>query len=127
MENTKKGLNPLYLGVALVATLLIGAGIGFWLRPGASPPTATVEAAVTAASNAQAVARSDSTANAATKAEDAPATAATPRTGVAAPPALAPSDATPTPTIMDFLLSDARHFQGEPDAPVTMIEFSDFT
>ena len=27
---------------------------------------------------------------------------------------------------MDFLLSDARHIEGDPDAPVTIIEFSDF-
>jgi protein-disulfide isomerase len=32
----------------------------------------------------------------------------------------------PTPTIMDFVLSDARHFQGQADAPITLIEFSDF-
>ena len=32
----------------------------------------------------------------------------------------------PTPTIMDFVLSDARHFQGSNEAPVTVVEFSDF-
>jgi protein-disulfide isomerase len=32
----------------------------------------------------------------------------------------------PTPSIMDFVLSDARHFQGSAAAPITMIEFSDF-
>lgn len=32
----------------------------------------------------------------------------------------------PTPTMMDFILSDARHFQGEPNAPVILVEFSDF-
>ena len=38
----------------------------------------------------------------------------------------AANNSRPTPTIMDFLLSDARHFQGDADAPVTIIEFSDF-
>lgn len=33
---------------------------------------------------------------------------------------------TATQTLMAFVLADARHFQGEPDAPVTIIEFSDF-
>ena len=31
-----------------------------------------------------------------------------------------------TPTIMDFVLADARHFQGDADAPITIVEFSDF-
>lgn len=29
-------------------------------------------------------------------------------------------------SLMDVALADARHFQGSPEAPVTMIEFSDF-
>jgi protein-disulfide isomerase len=37
-----------------------------------------------------------------------------------------PAATGPTPTIMDFVLSDARHFQGDDNAPVTIIEFSDF-
>ncbi len=32
----------------------------------------------------------------------------------------------PTPTIMDFVMSDARHVQGDEAAPVTIVEFSDF-
>jgi len=28
--------------------------------------------------------------------------------------------------IMDYVLSQARHFKGSPDAPVTIIEFGDF-
>jgi protein-disulfide isomerase len=31
-----------------------------------------------------------------------------------------------TPTIMEFVMSDARHVEGEADAPVTIVEFSDF-
>jgi len=28
--------------------------------------------------------------------------------------------------MMDFLIAQTRHFKGDPEAPVTMIEFSDF-
>jgi protein-disulfide isomerase len=31
-----------------------------------------------------------------------------------------------TPTIMEFLMENARHVDGNPDAPITIIEFSDF-
>jgi hypothetical protein len=31
-----------------------------------------------------------------------------------------------SPTIMDLVLADARHFEGDAAAPVTLIEFSDF-
>jgi len=44
------------------------------------------------------------------------------------------SPAAPQPTVddasrqevMDFMVSQTRHFKGDPDAPVTIIEFSDF-
>lgn len=32
----------------------------------------------------------------------------------------------PTPSIMDFLVEETRHFKGDPNAPVTIIELSDF-
>ena len=32
----------------------------------------------------------------------------------------------PTPTIMEFVLADARHSLGNTDVPVVMVEFSDF-
>lgn len=50
---------------------------------------------------------------------------ATPRPGLSeANPTLAPGQ--PTPTLMEFLISNTQHFKGDPDAPVTMIEFSDY-
>ena len=33
---------------------------------------------------------------------------------------------TPKPSLEDVLLANARHIQGEDNAPVTLIEFSDF-
>ena len=32
----------------------------------------------------------------------------------------------PSANLMTLLLADARHFQGQSDAPITFIEFSDF-
>jgi len=37
---------------------------------------------------------------------------------------LAPGE--PTPTLMEFLISNTQHFKGDADAPITMIEFSDY-
>ena len=57
-----------------------------------------------------------------------PAEAVLPPTGET-PPTTEPTmdpNATATPTIMEFVLSDARHFQGSDGAPVTVVEFSDF-
>ena len=31
-----------------------------------------------------------------------------------------------TPTLMEFLIGQTNHFKGNPDAPVTVIEFSDY-
>lgn len=36
------------------------------------------------------------------------------------------SEPTPSPTLQEYMLSQTRHFKGDPDAPVTIIEFSDF-
>jgi protein-disulfide isomerase len=49
----------------------------------------------------------------------------TQETPAAEQPLPTPSDAQRT-ELMDFLVADTRHFKGDPDAPVTIIEFSDF-
>lgn len=38
-------------------------------------------------------------------------------------PAGSPSS---TPTLMEFLISETRHFKGDPNAPITIVEFSDY-
>ena len=49
------------------------------------------------------------------------------------PPAATPTDTVPasssgvaTPTLMDIVAADTRHFKGDPSAPVTIVEFGDF-
>lgn len=44
------------------------------------------------------------------------------RSGIADPP---PTSVAPA-TLLDTVIRQTRHFKGNPDAPVTMIEFSDF-
>lgn len=34
--------------------------------------------------------------------------------------------ATGNPQLMEYMVSQTRHFRGDPDAPVTLIEFGDF-
>lgn len=41
-------------------------------------------------------------------------------------PGTAQSEETESPTLMDSILKDVDHIQGDPNAPVTIVEFSDF-
>lgn len=117
---------PLYMGLAFVGTLALGLIIGFLTRPLIIPDRVeVVEVVPTAAlSTGQVTAQTDvetspaQTTNNATSEGDASSTEAQPAANADAAP--------PTPTIMDFLMADARHIQGVEDAPVTIIEFSDF-
>lgn len=104
------------MGVALLAVAL-GAVLGYLARPALEPATGSVANLSLPAQGPVAVqappAQLDNPSELGTQA-NAPVAADNP----------APS--APTPTIMDFVLSDARHFQGNPNAPVTLVEFSDF-
>lgn len=102
----------LYVGLALTLSFVVGLAAGFWGRPLVIKDV-PIEVVVTVAPNPAALA-------------EAPITAAT---ALAVPPTTEPTEqpaAGPTPTIMDFVLSDARHFQGDDGSPVTIVEFSDF-
>jgi len=121
-------------GLVVAFTFILGLGLGFLGRP-VIINDLPIEVVVTVVSNpaSQAVAQTnapDSTT--AAPAESASAAAAPTTSSPVEPPESTAgsvpeeSAAGPTPTIMDFVLSDARHFQGDDSAPVTMIEFSDF-
>lgn len=107
------GFSPLFTGLSIAAALFVGAALGYSFGRTQSPPAQAVIPA--AASSPQAVANVGS----------APANPSTQPAQQSAP-AAAPTEGSPTPTIMDFVLSDARHFQGSDTAPITLIEFSDF-
>ena len=132
-ESPSSNANPVNWGFALVAAFALGLALGFFGRPSliADVPVQVVvtvvpdnsSGAVTPADNSPA----ESTDNTSTSHPAAPmsetedTTAPEPaRDGAAA------TDNQATPTIMEFVMSDARHVQGEADAPVTIVEFSDF-
>jgi hypothetical protein len=107
----RKGrFSPLFVVLTFVCALFLGAAIGYGLGRSQSGPPVRI---VVTATPGEAVAQTDGTQARPTE-EPEPATEAD-STAAAA-----------TPTIMDFVLSDARHFQGEAGAPITVVEFSDF-
>jgi hypothetical protein len=128
------GPNPLNIGFALVLAFAIGLALGFFGRPRIieDVPVQVVVTVVPDTNNTQAVASNNNSGatDSAGSAEENNNSAVEPEseTGAAtsnSEPSVDPN-APPTPTIMDFLMSDARHIQGDEAAPVTIIEFSDF-
>ena len=120
------GISPPYFGIALVITVLsfaFGLALGFFIRPMAlGDKVEVVEVLITATPDPQAIAQAPLPDSAAKENNSAP-TAESAR-----PPAEEKADSgnSAPPSIMDMVLADTRHFQGEADAPVTIIEFSDF-
>ncbi len=105
--------------LVLVIVLAVGVTIGYLFSQSQATPNTPVQIVVTATSNpaGQPVAQADQQPTQPPVQSNPPATTTTEDSTSALPP---------TPTTMEFVLSDARHFQGSADAPVTMIEFSDF-
>lgn len=103
-------LTLLIIGITFFAALFLGMAVGYGVGRSQSKPPVQVVVTATAA---EAVAQ----------AGDTPAQVTQQPTAASAPET---ADGQPTPTIMDFVLSDARHFQGSTDAPITVVEFSDF-
>lgn len=109
-ENTPKQAannSSLVWGLLIAAAFIAALFIGFFSRPllVGSPTPRVVELVITATLPAAAASRAEATA----LAQNA-----------------APSPSAATPTIMDLVLAEAQHFSGDPAAPVTMVEFSDF-
>ena len=104
-----RSIKPFYQILSLVIVFAVGLAIGFFGRPMVMPAeevVVTIEVTREAVVVQAAATPQPTTAPAETEAET--------------------NEAGPTPAIMDFILSDTHHFQGDPNAPVTMIEFSDF-
>ena len=111
-------------GVGLVVAFAVGLVAGFVVRPMAIKDV-PVQVVVTVVPPVQEVAQAPTPTD--PSAEVAPPLADEPTDET--PPTSEPTkdpNATPTPTIMEYVLSDARHIQGREDAPVTVVEFSDF-
>jgi protein-disulfide isomerase len=108
------GVNLYILGFAMIASLVAGITIGLLINR----PTQSVQVVVTATPNPGSQPIAQANEQPSTQNNAAAASVDIGNDADAAGP--------PTPTIMDFVLSDARHFQGSADAPVTLIEFSDF-
>jgi hypothetical protein len=94
----------LFVRLTFVVALFLGMTLGYGLGRSQSQPRDVV---VVTATPADAVAQANNNSTPPSEQSD----------SAAGPP---------TPTIMDFVLSDARHFQGNDGSPVTVVEFSDF-
>jgi protein-disulfide isomerase len=121
VETTASRLNYT-IGLLLALTFMVGLVVGFLGRPLAvGQPEITVVVTVVPDSAPQSAAPADTQSSQAVS-EAQP----EPNAGGQTELSSAPAEVRPTPSVMDFLLSDARHVQGAADAPIAIIEFSDF-
>ncbi|MCB9078596.1 MAG: hypothetical protein H6631_13435 [Anaerolineaceae bacterium] len=117
---TPPTVSPVYFGTALAIAFAIGLFIGLTGRPLVIRDV-PVQVVVTVVPNpnGEAVAQAPAAA-----AESAGGSGAN-QTAVDQS-AQASADGTATPTLMEYVMSDARHIQGDANAPVTVVEYSDF-
>jgi protein-disulfide isomerase len=120
-------------GFALVAAFALGLALGFFARPSliADVPVQVVVTVVPDNSSGAVAPVDSSPAGPTDNTSTSPPAAPMSETGDTTAPepaqdGAAATDNQATPTIMEFVLSDARHVQGEAEAPVTIVEFSDF-
>lgn len=117
---TPPPVSPVYFGTALAIAFAIGLFIGLTGRPLVIRDV-PVQVVVTVIPNQNGATVAQAPANAAESAGDRGANQTTLNET-----AQAPVDGTATPTLMEFVMSDARHIQGDPNAPITVVEYSDF-
>lgn len=121
-ETIQINLSPL---ITLVVGLALGFLAGFVGRPYLASRSPALLARVPSEPSPASVAPSASGAQAApTPASAGAANASTTDTTASSADTAARQAA--TKQLMDMLISQTRHFKGDPNAPVTMIEFSDF-
>jgi hypothetical protein len=134
------GATPFYLGIALAIAFAIGLAIGFLGRPMViqDVPIEVVVTVVPNTNSSEAITRASTpTSGLTSSADTSPTTGPTDQPNTSSdksnavdPPSPELTDgadsARPTPTLMDFVMADARHIQGNDNAPVTIVEFSDF-
>ena len=117
-----------YTAIGGLAILVLGLALGFFVRPIISPARDAAQTTNTEPANSPtSAAQADSTSGDEGAGNDADSTQK-------APALVELPSSSPTPTqassqsqeLMDYAISQTRHFRGNANAPITMIEFSDF-
>lgn len=126
-DSPSQSPNPLVLGLTIALVFILGLALGFLGRP-VLIEDLPIEVVVTVVpGDTEAVAQ----ANSPTQPASEPAENSASTTGQTNPQnevdgSQSAAAGAPTPTIMDFVLSDARHIEGSDEAEITIVEFSDF-
>ncbi len=115
----------LLFGVGLAVAFAVGLLAGFIMRPMVVKDVPVQVVVTVVPPPVQEVAQLPTPTNSPTEVVSSATEEPTDEVSPTTEPTVDPN-ATATPTIMEFVLSDARHFQGSEGAPVTVVEFSDF-
>ncbi|MCB0208940.1 MAG: hypothetical protein KDJ52_06410 [Anaerolineae bacterium] len=113
-------VSPVYFGMALAIAFAVGLFVGLTGRPLVIRDV-PVQVVVTVVPNSDSSAVAQAPASSAVADNDSAANQTTVQEADEAA-----GDGTATPTLMEFVMADARHIQGDPNAPITMVEYSDF-
>lgn len=126
VEQTEPVAEPetIQLNLGPLITLVIGLGLGF-LAGFAGRPYLMSQSQPSVALTQEGVAQPSAAATPASAAQPAAPTSAPATSSNAATDDTASREAA-AQRVMDVLIAQTRHFKGDPNAPVTIIEFSDF-